>query len=95
MGILKVGIIGTGNIAQWHMNSYKILEGVEVAACCDLSLERAKGFAEKNGIPEAYASYEEMLESTCGITALLRRTSRQRGVLWKVFNKRLIPDIFT
>jgi len=62
MGILKVGIIGTGNIAQWHISSYKAVEGVDVTACCDLSMERASAFAEKNGISEVYASYEEMLE---------------------------------
>ncbi len=62
MSKLKVGIIGTGNIAQQHANSYKNLENVEITACCDLSLERATKFAEKNGIAEVYASYDEMLQ---------------------------------
>ncbi len=59
---IKVGIIGTGNIAQQHANSYHLLENVEIAACCDLNLERAKAFAEKNHIAAVYGSFEEMLE---------------------------------
>lgn len=63
MGKIKVGIIGCGNISNHHMIGYNnIPDEVEVAACCDINLERAKAYAEKYGIKEYYGSYDEMLE---------------------------------
>ena len=35
----------------------------EVVAVCGTSLEKAKGFGEKYGIPHAFNSYQEMSES--------------------------------
>lgn len=61
MGKLKIGIIGTGNIAQQHASGYQLLEDVEIVACCDLNRDRAEEFAKRNNIPAVYASYDEML----------------------------------
>ena len=61
---LKVGIIGCGGIANSHMHGYKELGGrVEVAACCDINFEKAKEFAARYNIPNAYDNCYDMLKN--------------------------------
>lgn len=60
---LRVGIIGAGNIAtSAHLPSYQQLTDiVEVVAIADIVPERAQAAAEKFGIPQYFASVEELL----------------------------------
>ncbi len=61
---VRVGIIGTGWIAEVHVSNYKKRPDVEIVAAADLVPGKAKKFAEKFGIPDArcYESSHEMLE---------------------------------
>ncbi len=59
---IRVGVIGTGGIATaQHIPGYQALEGVEIAALCDVVPGRAAAVAE--GVPGArpYVDYREML----------------------------------
>ena len=62
---IKIGIIGTGWIAQAHIRSYKKLEDVEVVACADLIPGKAEAFCKEYGIEGArcYESGHAMLEA--------------------------------
>jgi len=63
METLRVGIIGSGGIAQYaHIPNYQKCENVEVVACCDIVEETAKKCAEKYGIPRVFTDYQKMLE---------------------------------
>ena len=57
---MRFGIIGAGNIANKFCDAAKLVQGAEVTAVSSKSMERAQAFAEKNGIPQAFDSYEEM-----------------------------------
>lgn len=59
----KVGIVGAGNIATTaHLPNYaKNPDRFEIVAIADINLERAQEAAKKFGIPNAYASVEELL----------------------------------
>jgi predicted dehydrogenase len=60
--VLRVGIIGTGGIAQGaHIPGYQQTEGVELYAACDVIEDRARAMAEKFGIPHVFTDYEQML----------------------------------
>src|SRR5699024_1594542 len=62
---LKVGIIGCGGIANGkHLPSLKKLEQVELAAFCDIVVERAEKAAVQYGNENAavYENYQELLE---------------------------------
>jgi predicted dehydrogenase len=62
-GVLRVGIIGAGGIAQGaHVPGYQATEGVELYAACDVVEGRAQAMADKVGIPHIFTSYEEMLK---------------------------------
>ena len=55
---LKVGIIGTGWIADAHAQKYKMMEDVEVVALADLIPGKAEKFAE-NEIPYDYVHLKD------------------------------------
>lgn len=56
------GIMGAGNIAVRFCDAVNRLAGCEVTAAASKSMERAERFAERNHLPKAYDSYEEMLQ---------------------------------
>ncbi|MBQ8759098.1 MAG: Gfo/Idh/MocA family oxidoreductase [Clostridia bacterium] len=60
---LKIGIIGTGWIADAHMQSYLNMPDVEVVAGADLVPGKAEAFFKKHGVEGArcYNSDEELL----------------------------------
>ncbi|MBO5200255.1 MAG: Gfo/Idh/MocA family oxidoreductase [Clostridia bacterium] len=60
---VKVGIIGTGWIADAHAGSYKAQPDVEIVALADIVPGKAAAFAKKHGIEGAriYNSDEELL----------------------------------
>ena len=69
---LKVGIIGTGWIADAHANKYKDMSDVEVVALADLVPGKAKKFAEKWEFNDArcYLSHKELLDNEKDLDAV-------------------------
>ncbi|NMA83375.1 MAG: Gfo/Idh/MocA family oxidoreductase [Epulopiscium sp.] len=62
MRMLNVGIIGSGNISNFHMKGYLELPNVKVIAVCDIDEKRAQAYAEKYNIPHVFTDYNEMLK---------------------------------
>ena len=62
MKTIRFGIIGAGGIANKFCDAVKRTEYAEVCAVSSKSMERARAFAEKNGVPLFYDSYETMLK---------------------------------
>lgn len=62
---LKVGIIGTGWIAEAHIESYKKMPDVEVVAAADLIPGKAEKFFEKYGVANVrcYPDHKAMLDA--------------------------------
>ena len=62
---LKVGIIGTGWIAEAHIQSYKRMPDVEVVAAADLIPGKAEAFMKKYEVEGVrfYPSHKEMLDN--------------------------------
>ena len=62
---LRIGIIGTGWIADAHIASYKKMKDVEIVAGADIVPGKAAAFFKKHGVEGVktdYASHKEMLE---------------------------------
>ena len=59
--VIRVGIIGTGIMANGHVQAYQRMRGVKVTACCDIVRKKAAAFARQYEIPGCYTDYQEML----------------------------------
>lgn len=64
MSKLKIGIIGTGGIANAHMNAYKNFPDVEVIAGADIIPGKAGKFLKRHGHEnaEAFDNHKDLLE---------------------------------
>ena len=60
MKILKVAIIGCGNIFPMHAQSIKVVENAKLVAVCDIKVDRAKLKGEQYDC-NYYTDYKEML----------------------------------
>jgi predicted dehydrogenase len=60
--VLRVGLAGTGFIADFHAAALQAIPGVELAAVCDADLQRARRFGQAWGVSDCYESLEEMLD---------------------------------
>jgi predicted dehydrogenase len=58
---VRIGFIGTGNIAQFHLQRLQDIKDAEVVAVCDLDLERAEAAQAKFG-GIAYDDYHDMFD---------------------------------
>ena len=58
---MKVGIIGSGSISEYHLRAFQSVPDVEVAAITSIALEQAKDVASRFGIPKVYESSEALL----------------------------------
>ena len=64
MNKFRFGIMGAGNIANRFCDAvWRINGDIEVVAVASKSEDRAKSFAQKNGIPSYYVGYENMLSN--------------------------------
>ena len=62
---LRIAIIGTGGIANAHMNAYKQMEDVEIVGGADIIPGKARAFFDRHGLPDAkdFDDTETMLEA--------------------------------
>ena len=60
---LKIAVIGAGGIATGaHMPGYAKMDNVEVAAICDIKIEKAKKLADAYGVEQIFQNYEDVFE---------------------------------
>ncbi|MCP4641710.1 MAG: Gfo/Idh/MocA family oxidoreductase [bacterium] len=57
---VKIGFIGAGGNANWHLDMIKDVPDADVVAVADIDFSKAKATAEKHGA-KAYASHKTML----------------------------------
>ena len=62
MSILRVGIIGLGEIAQSHCSAIAELDSVEVVAVADFFEEKQRQYMDQYNIAKGYNTHTELLE---------------------------------
>jgi nucleoside-diphosphate-sugar epimerase/predicted dehydrogenase len=60
-GLMKVAIIGAGEIAGYHLQVLKEVKTIEVCAICDVDLPRANALGQSFGLNNAYENHSEMI----------------------------------
>src|SRR5262245_62783379 len=59
-----VGLLGTGFWARHaHVPALRALQGAELVGCVGATLEEGRAFAADQGIPAAYGSLDQLLET--------------------------------
>ncbi len=57
----SVGIVGAGQICEYHIRGLKRLPNIEIIGICDLDRARAEEVAKRHELPAVFASLETML----------------------------------
>lgn len=71
---IRVGIVGSGAMAEYHAKKFSSIPGVTVAGCADRSAENAREFAHRLGIRAWFTSARDLASSgevDCLSTALV------------------------
>ena len=58
---LRVGIVGCGGAAQWHISSMLKIKNVELVATCDMNEDLARRVARRFNISKYYSDFNKML----------------------------------
>ena len=61
-GIVRLGLVGSGRIAERFLTETKFVGGVEVIGVYNPRYESSKNFGERLGLPFYYETYEKFLE---------------------------------
>lgn len=61
MAKIRIGLVGAGNIANTHLESYMKNNEAEIAAICDIDEARLKKTADRFGIEKRYTNIDDML----------------------------------
>lgn len=71
MAKIKVGIVGTGGMANAHANALREIPGCEAFMAMDVVPGRAEAFAEQQGVPWATESIDDVMtdcDAVCIVT---------------------------
>lgn len=55
-------LIGCGGVTKTHLSEWRLVEGAQTVAACDLRVERARERGAEHGIPDVYCDHRELLE---------------------------------
>ena len=70
MSAVRIALVGCGRIAATHVDAIRDVEGLELAAVCDVIEERARGTGERNDVPW-FTSLGTMLDqASCDAVAI-------------------------
>lgn len=89
----RVGVIGCGFFARNHLAAWTAIEGVTIAAVCDLDLGKAEAAASEFGAERAYTDAVEMLDQTALDFVDITTQMDSHGYLVGLAVDRAIPTI--
>lgn len=67
---IKIGILGTGGMANAHAGSYAKQAGVELTSCLDVVPGRADDFAKKHGFKHVASDLEQLIDQCDAISVV-------------------------
>ena len=70
MAKIRIGIVGTGGMANAHARFFKGMRGVEMTACFDLDTERAIAYAERHAVRYAVDSLPRLLDAVDAVAVV-------------------------
>ena len=71
--MIKLGIVGTGGVAHWHVQEFRKIPNVDIVAACDIDEKTLKSFSNLYDIKECFNSVDELL-SKCDLDGVINAT---------------------
>lgn len=81
MAALRIGIVGTGGMANSHAEAFKQIRGVKLAACMDVVPGRAEAFAAAHGIPLATNRESQLFDAVDAVSIVTPDRFHAAGTL--------------
>lgn len=78
---IRLGILGTGGMANFQAENFAKIKGVTLAACFDLVADRAQAFAEKHGVKRVVPDVDALLDAVDAVTIVTPDRFHQEGAL--------------
>ena len=67
---MRIALVGCGRISRNHLDAITHIDGLHLAAVCDVVAERAREAGERHAVPW-FTSYDAMLaEAACDVVAI-------------------------
>jgi predicted dehydrogenase len=63
IGVVRIGLVGTGFVSDWFVAACREVPGAEVVAVCSRDLSRARAFAARHRLAMAFDDVESLTES--------------------------------
>jgi len=60
--MLKIGVVGTGHMGAYHVNTLSTIPGISFSSICDKNSERVKSLSEKYGV-KCFDDYKKFLST--------------------------------
>jgi predicted dehydrogenase len=78
---LRIGIVGTGEMAHAHAEHFSKIKGITLASCVDVVPGRAQAFAEKHGVARAAPSLRDLLNDVDAVALVTPDRFHHDGAL--------------
>ncbi len=88
---MKVGMIGTNFVSDFYMEGIKEVEGSEVVAVCDITMDKANAFADKYNIEYRFDAYQKMYDANIVEAVYIAVPNGLHLEISKYFLERKIP----
>ena len=61
---MRVGILGCGQIARFHLNTLKTMDDTEIVGVCDVNKENLEKISEEYNISNTHASLDQLIKKS-------------------------------
>ncbi|HEY4157928.1 MAG TPA: Gfo/Idh/MocA family oxidoreductase [Polyangiaceae bacterium] len=78
---MKIGIVGTGGMANAHADNFKKMRGVELTSCLDIVPGRAQAFAQKHGVKRVAENLDQLFDAVDAVALVTPDSAHHQGVL--------------
>lgn len=70
MKTIRLGIVGTGGMANHHARQFQTIAGVELTSCLDIVPGRAEEFAKKHGVKHTVQDIAQLLDQVDAVAVV-------------------------
>src|SRR5678816_135953 len=78
---IRLGILGTGGMANHQAENFAKIDGVTLASCFDVVPDRATAFAERHKIQRVASNADDLIDQVDAVTIVTPDRFHKQGAL--------------